>query len=179
MRLLFVSALFCLTLSFYTAQAQTTCSNGDHPKVSSRAGFVLSSIDETMVKRFNGAWQQAALGTKDTEAVVLVMRKADGSVKAVSGGRTNQAYEFTFIWDPAIVAIIHTHPNDRDPKPVEQDILVARRFDVPIFTLSRQGMFMYDPATDRITKIKSGTDWLESSSWVTNTHLAATEPSNR
>jgi hypothetical protein len=37
----------------------------------------------------------------------------------------------------------------------------------------------YDPTTDRITKLKSGIDWLDSSSWITNTHLAVKEPSKR
>lgn len=179
MRLLFVSALVCLTLSFSTAPAQTSASNDGRPLVGSRTSFVLSAIDKKMVKEFNGAWQQCALGTKDTEAVVLMLRDADGSIKAVSAGRSSKAYEFTFTWNPSIIAVFHTHPNNRTPKPVEQDILVARRFDVPIFTLTRRGMYMYDPQTDRITKVRTGIDWLDSSSWVTNTHLVATELSNR
>lgn len=173
MRLLFVSAVFCLTLSFSTVQAQTSPSNDRRPLVGSPSRFVLSDIDEKMVKQFNGAWQQCVLGTKATEAVVLVLRDPDGSVKAVSAGGSTQSYKFTFTWNPAIIAIFHTHPNNRDPKPVEQDILVARRFDVPIFTLTRQGMFMYDPATDRITRVKSGIDWLEYSSWQQASNVAA------
>lgn len=173
MRLLFVSVLVCLTLSFSTAQAQTSASNGE------RSRFSLSSIDKKMVKQFNGAWRQAALGTMDTEAVVLVLRESDGSIKSVSGGRTNQFYEFTFTWNPAIIAIVHTHPNNRDPKPQEQDILVARRFDVPIFTITLRGMYMYDPETDTITKLKNGIDWLDSSSWRQPYRLAAINTSQR
>jgi hypothetical protein len=38
---------------------------------------------------------------------------------------------------------------------------------------------MYDPVTDRITKVKTGTDWLDASSWNTNTHLAVDESPRR
>jgi hypothetical protein len=178
MRLLFVSVVFCLLLSFSTAQAQTSPSNGDRPLVGGPSRFALSDIDERMVKEFNGAWQQCVLGTKHFEAVVLVLRESDGSVKAVSAGRSNASYEFSFTWNPAIIAIFHTHPNNRDPQPVDQDILVARRFDIPIFTITRRGMYMYDPATDRITKLKSGVDWLDLATWKQDA-LAAYKPSQR
>ena len=172
MRLLSISAAFCL-LCFSTGQAQTSSSDNDRPRAGNRSRFVLSDIDPQVIKEFNGAWQQCVLGTKNNEAVVLVLRDADGSTRAVSGGNSTQSYEFTFKWNPAIIAIFHTHPNNRDPKPVKQDIQVARRFDVPIFTLTRQGMFMYDPATERITKIKNGIDWLDSSSWSQVSDLAS------
>jgi hypothetical protein len=100
-------------------------------------------------------------------------------VKAVSAGRSNQSYKFTFTWNPAIIAVFHTHPNNRDPEPQGQDILIARRFDVPIFTITRRGMYMYDPATDRISRIKNGIDWLDSSSWRQPSQLAAIQPSQR
>ena len=179
MRFFLVSLVTCLSLSFSSAQAQSPASNGDRPLVGSRSRFALSDIDESMIKEFNGAWQRCALGTMHTEAVVLMLREPDGSIRAVSAGRSNQAYEFTFKWNPAIIAVFHTHPNNRSPQPVEQDILIARRFGVPIFTLSRTGMFMYDPETDRVIKLKNGIDWLDASSWNTNRHLAVEEPSRQ
>ena len=177
MRKLFVSLAICLSVSF-SAHAQSS-SKADRLVVGSLPRFVLSDIDHAIVEQLNGAWQQCVLGSRDTEAVVLVLRNPDGSIKAVSAGRSNKAYEFTFVWNPSIIAVFHTHPNNRPPQPAEQDILVARKFDVPIFTLSRRGMFLYDPVTDRITKVKNGIDWLDASSWNTNTHLAAKKPSGR
>ena len=41
-----------------------------------------------------------------------------------------------------------------DPKPSTQDMRVGDRFGVPIFTITRWGMFMYDPNTKRVTKIQ-------------------------
>ena len=179
MRLFLVAAVFCLTLVCSTAQAQTSAGNASGPLADGRTRFAVSDIDEAMVREFNGAWRQCVLGTKATEAVVLVLRGADGSPKAVSAGRSNQFYKFTFNWNPAIIAIFHTHPNNRDPKPVEEDIAIARRFDVPIFTLSRKGMFMYSPAADRTIKIKGGLDWLDYSRWRQEADLAITKRSQR
>ena len=179
MRLHFVTAVLCLTTSLSTVQAQTNSNNDGRDLAVSPSRFRLSEIDKKVIKEFNGAWQQCVLGTKDIEAVVLLLREPDGSTRAVSAGRSTQAYQFTFRWNPAIIAVFHTHPNNRNPKPVTQDILVARRFDVPIFTLTRRGMFMYDPVNDRISIIKAGTDWLEFSSWTQESDLAAINPSQR
>jgi hypothetical protein len=170
MRLIFVSAVACLSLLVSDAGAQNPTTNSQgHPR------FVLSDVDERLVKEFNGAWKQCVLGAKDIEAVVLLLRDPNGSVRAVSAGHSNQAYAFTFKWRPDITAIFHTHPNNRDPKPQPQDIQIARRYGVPVFTLTSRGMYSYDPATDRVTRIKSGTEWLESSNWLTKQQLAALE----
>lgn len=179
MRLLFVLAGFCLTLSFSTAQAQMAAGTEARPLVGSRTRFLLSDIDAKLVKEFNGAWQQCMLGTRNIEAVVMVLRQPDGSIKALSAGNSTQSYEFTFVWNPAIIAVFHTHPNNSAAKPVAQDILVARRFDVPILTLTSRGMFMYDPATDRITRVKAGIDWLDHSSWQHPADLAAVNSSRK
>jgi hypothetical protein len=180
MRPTFIFALFCLTVSFSAAQAQVShdARDGEH-RIEARAHFQLSEINEQILKEFNEAWQQSALGTKDTEAVVLVLREPHGSIKAVSGGRTNQSYKFSFTWNPAIIAIVHTHPNSRDPRPSTGDIQIARTFNVPMFTITLKGMFMYDPAADKIAKIKSGVDWCDSSSWRRDSQLATSKPSRQ
>jgi hypothetical protein len=176
MRILFVSVVGCLAVSFSNVQAQTPAGVDGRPLVGSQYRFMLSDIDANMVKEFNGAWQQCVLGTRDTEAVVLVLRDPNGSLRAVSAGRSNKAYAFTFTWDPAIIAVFHTHPNNRDPKPAGADILIARKYDVPMFTLSHRGMFMFDPATDGITRVKAGIDWLDASGWPQSSQLAAANP---
>src|SRR5437870_5417493 len=105
MRHVLLLAAFCLNLGLPIVRAQSS-----HK-------FALSEIDGAMVKQFKTAWQQSGLGIKDIEAVVMIMRESDGSAKAVLGPSTNQVYRSTFIWNPAIVAVVHTHPNDRDPRP--------------------------------------------------------------
>lgn len=161
--------LLALIVVCVIAQAQTRLEpppNDRAPRhVPRNQRFSLSDIDEKIVKQFKGAWQQSGLGTKDSEAVVFVVRQPDGSADALWGGRTNESYKFTFDWNPSIIAIVHTHPNNCDPKPQEQDLLVAQRFGVPILTITRRGMYIYDPSLDRISKVHNGTDWLELSRW--------------
>jgi hypothetical protein len=170
MRQLFLSVVFCLTLASSTARAQNFHSGagGDRLLVESRIQFVLSNINEQIVEEFRGAWRQSAFGSNETEALVLMFRHPDGALKAVSAGRSKQAYKFSFVWNAAIIALVHTHPNKCNPRPGEEDILVARRFWVPIFTITRSGMYVYDPDTGRITMVKSSLDWLDSSSWRKN-----------
>ena len=175
MRLLFGVAVLCLC-AFSTSQAQTAADSNARRLADKQSHFQLSDIDETVIKEMNGAWQQCLLGNKDTEAVVLVLRQPNGSIKVMSAGGSNQSYQFTFKWNPAIIAVIHTHPNNRAPEPQPQDIQVARKFDVPMFTITRRGMYMYDPVTDRISKVKSGIDWLDSSSWRRGSNLAVNKP---
>jgi hypothetical protein len=68
---------------------------------------------------------------------------------------------FTFKWSFNAVAIVHTHPNGTDPRPGEQDKRVADKYCVPNFTLTRTGMYVYDPATKRTSKVFNGLDWLK------------------
>ena len=78
-----------------------------------------------------------------------------------SQGISNEYHMFTFKWSFNAVAIVHTHPNGTDPRPGEQDKRVADKYCVPNFTLTRTGMYVYDPATKRTSKVFNGLDWLK------------------
>jgi hypothetical protein len=43
------------------------------------------------------------------------------------------------------IAIVHTHPLAVDPKPSPQDIATARRIRVPVYTVSRVGIWRASP----------------------------------
>ena len=109
--------------------------------------------------------RQSAFGSKETEALVLMFHQRDGTLKAVSAGRSKQAYRFSFVWNAAISALVHTHPNKCNPRPGKEDILLARRFGVPIFTITRSGMYVYDPGTRKVSKVMGNLDWLDLSNW--------------
>jgi len=130
------------------------------------AGIDLSKIDESVTGEFLRAWNSSHNGIDNVEAVVLIFRKVDGSYFATALGQTNEPNKFRFKWDPAAIAIAHTHPNNLDPKPSMEDTRIANRFGVPVFTMSRSGMYMYDPGTRKTTKVQNNLDWLEPSSWV-------------
>jgi hypothetical protein len=129
------------------------------------ASFAISTFSKEVVAEFAKAWHLAANGVAPTEAVVLILRMVDGSFSARSQGFTNEYKRFTFPWHPATVAIIHSHPNGSDPQPQFDDMRLADKLQVPIFTITTRGMFVYDPFTRKTSKVQDGLDWLSLSKW--------------
>jgi len=130
------------------------------------SSFVLSKINEQVTGEFLKAWNSSHNGIDNVEAVVLIFGKVNGSYFATALGQTNEINKLRFKWDPAALAIAHTHPTSINPKPSLQDMRLAERMGVPIFTMTRWGMYMYDPGTHQMTKVQNSLDWLEPSSWV-------------
>jgi hypothetical protein len=129
-------------------------------------GFDFSKIDEGVTREFLKAWNYSHNGIDNIEAVVLIYRKIDGSYFANALGRTNETEKFRFKWDPAAIAIAHTHPTSIDPKPSRGDMELSDRLHIPIFTMTQSGMYMYSPSVKRTIKIKEGLDWLNAFRWV-------------
>lgn len=129
------------------------------------AEFVMSKFDRLMIKEFSRAWKNSGNGMSNSESVVLILRMVGGGYAARNLGATNEHRSFTFRWHPGAVAVVHTHPNNSDPKPQAADCQVADKYGVPIFTITIAGMFVYDPYTKKITRVQDGLNWLEVSSW--------------
>lgn len=117
--------------------------------------------DKQVIREFDRAWRLAHDGLGNQEGVVLIFRSDSGRYTAESPGFSNGYKRATFPWNPAALAIIHTHPNSCDPRPSEQDRRVADKYGVPIFTLTISGMYMYDPLTRKTHKVLNGLDWLD------------------
>jgi len=126
-----------------------------------KAEFVISKFDKQIVEAFAKAWQHSESGTSGLEGVVLIVRMADGSYNGIELGRTNEHKKFTFRWQAGTIAIVHTHPNSSDPKPQQDDLGVADKFGVPIFTITNRGMYVYDPSNKRTSKVIKDLDWLD------------------
>jgi hypothetical protein len=124
-----------------------------------------TNIDQRLIKEFDKAWRASGGGTNGREGVVLIFRMADGSYTGRSQGFTNEYRKSTFKWNPAALAIVHTHPNSIDPRPAEQDKRVADKYGVPNFTITISGMYVYDPATKKTSKVLNGLDWLDLSTY--------------
>ena len=131
----------------------------------SRAAFAISTFDESTIKAFGTAWRRSGNGSAPREAVVLVLQMVGGGYSSREMGASNEHKCFTFRWHPATIAIIHTHPNTSDPRPQAEDINVADKYQVPIFTITSRGMYVYDPRSKKISKVMSNLDWLEISNW--------------
>jgi hypothetical protein len=125
------------------------------------ASYAISKFNSEMVKEFGKIWRQSGNGSGQTEGVVLILRMADGTYSARSQGSTNEFKRFTFRWHPATIAIVHTHPNTSDPRPQLDDIKVADKYGVPVFTVTSQGMYVYDPSAKKISMVINGVDWLD------------------
>jgi hypothetical protein len=129
-------------------------------------GFEFTrNIGEGLIKEFDQAWRQSLDGTNGRESVILIFRMTDGSYTGRAQGFTNEYDKFTFRWNPAALAIVHTHPNHSDPRPGAIDKRVADRYGVPNFTITSSGMYVYDPATKKTSKVLNGLDWLNLSRW--------------
>ncbi|SRR6266404_4635531 len=129
------------------------------------ASGTRANIDRRVIKEFDKAWRASGDGTNDREGVVLIFRMEDGSYTGRPQGFTNEYKKFTFKWNSAVLAIVHTHPNSCDPRPSPQDERVAEKYDVPIFTITISGMYVYDPATKKTSKVLNGLDWLNLSTY--------------
>ena len=123
--------------------------------------FIAGAIDDQTRTQFQRAWWTAGGGVKSIEAVVLLYRGRNGSLIAKSQGCTNQRLSFSFVWSPTIIAVVHTHPNSASPEPQGNDLQIADRFQVPIFTITNRGMFVYDPVSKKIRKVIDGLAWLQ------------------
>ncbi len=183
-------SIVLLTL-FATASAQSPATTADDgygdkrgaPALASRVKLALVasglrrlsangsciSGDRRVLKEFDTAWHLSADGTNGREAVVLIFRKDDGGYLGRLQGFSNELQKASFKWNPAALAIVHTHPNKSVPVPTEQDRRVADKYHVPNFTITISGMYVYDPATKKTSKVLNGLDWLDAANlwrWV-------------
>lgn len=170
---LIASALTFVLLSCVQARAQSgsqlaAIANGrrdaashkpDHGKV---IDFILANMTEEVRREFKKAWLIASAGTSKSEGLVLLYRMPDGSLMAIAQHRTNERRKVTFKWIPSIIAIVHTHPNSDSPHPSDKDLELSDRFRIPVFTITSRGMFVYDPAARKISRVMKKLTWLPS-----------------
>ena len=155
--------------SFLAATAicssDTTLAQSNRVPVGEKVAQILAGVDEDVVNQFRKAWSDSRLGNNRPEAVVLIYRLADGRYRGEFQGVTNEYGQSTFKWDRSAVAIVHSHPQCFSPEPTAQDQRVAEKLGVPIFTITAKGMYVYDPATRKISLVHEYLDWLDPSKW--------------
>jgi hypothetical protein len=127
---------------------------------------LLNKIDERLINQFKRAWAISKAGYDPTEGVVVVFLMRSGGYVGQSPGVSNEFEQASFKWNPATVAIVHTHPNAIDPRPSRIDEATADNLGVPVFTITSRGMYCYNPTTRETTRVMDDLDWLESSKWA-------------
>jgi hypothetical protein len=92
-------------------------------------------------------WEAAGFGHESSERAAWVLEDDEVGVRWLdwpNGRRYLRAR-----WEGPVpanaVAIVHTHPAVVDPKPSEQDIETARRLGVPVYSVSRSGIWKAVP----------------------------------
>lgn len=162
---------FNITASLSRALSDAVEASRAHPNPAPLRGadYAISTFDKPVVAAFAKAWSRSANGTTGVEGVVLILRMTDGSYSGRDMGATNEHKKFTFRWHPATIAIVHTHPNTSDPKPHDEDLVVADKYHVPIFTITSRGMYVYDPFTKKVSRVLGNLDWLDASKFTRTT----------
>jgi hypothetical protein len=127
---------------------------------------LLNRVDKRLTKEFQKAWEMSKDGFDSAEGVVLVFLMPDGSYVGRSLGNSNEFEQASFKWDPAAVAIVHTHPNRISPRPSKTDEATADLLGVPVFTITSRGMYVFNPTTGETARVMDSLDWLEISKWT-------------
>jgi hypothetical protein len=168
-----LSALFALAFICHGVSSRAQTKNASQGE---RTASIVSKIDYAVAREFQEAWHVSRNGSDGFEGLVLVYARHDGSIMARSQGRSDEQKHFTFGWTTNIIAVVHTHPNGVDPKPAGEDLRLADRFGVPVFTITQRGMYVYDPESKKISMVQAGLDWLELSKWNHDRQVVAQRP---
>ena len=131
--------------------------------VNSRSEVAPSSDpldDPNVLVAIKTAWNESMNGTAGIEASF----RLDGSpsrYRVVVTPPTNQhRRQSVGLLPGATFAIFHVHTVNGDPPPSPDDRRIADRYQVKMYTIHREGIFVYDPATRKPTTLRHGVQWM-------------------
>jgi hypothetical protein len=106
---------------------------------------VLDLSDCHVIQLFAALWKSHALG--ETENGAWITLNEDGQYRAINWAFTPLRHSTVWsgVLPPKIVAQLHTHGENLDPKPSGQDSLVARQLNVCVYTVTRKGIWKVSP----------------------------------
>jgi hypothetical protein len=94
---------------------------------------------------FARVWKYSPL--VETERAVWIVVKSSGEYEAVDWLRTPEIR--VAVWSESlpehIVAQAHTHGDHFDPRPSAQDVSIARKLNIWVYTLTRKGIWRVGP----------------------------------
>jgi hypothetical protein len=130
------------------------------------AQFEMSRMDGEIVATLRKAWKLAEEGRSAREAGVMVLREADGRYTATLVFDPSAFHQVRFSVTPNVVAIFHTHPNQVGREPSPNDRANSDLLQIPTFTLTNRGLWVYNPITRRVRQVMLMTSWLDPKSWA-------------
>ncbi|MCI0446112.1 hypothetical protein L0244_23030 [bacterium] len=131
--------------------------------IADESGTSLPEIDLKECKtltRFYEIWKESLYGREPNRVERAAWIKQNGKgYEFVKWEMTTERQ--TISWRGAlpekVIAVVHTHPQKVDPKPSKEDGLVARRLNIPVYTISRKGIWKITP--DRKVIQEAGVQW--------------------
>ena len=139
---------------------------GAHAAEHNPGRFDMSRMDRGLVAELGRAWRLVERGDSNREAVVLIVRTPDGAYSAELEQDPSGFQTVTFGVHSRVVAIFHTHPNRCPAMPSPQDIRNSDLLQIPNFTLTSRGMWVYDPAARKTTMVMPFLSWLAPRNWL-------------
>jgi hypothetical protein len=130
---------------------------GDGPALS-HASFT-HLFERTLRPPAYRLWEGAGFGGEPRECAAWVLAADEGHMRwqAWPDGRGFLRARWKGPVPAEAVAIVHTHPAMVDPRPSSQDIQTARSVGMPIYTVSRAGIWKVEP-DGRVFAVDDG-DW--------------------
>lgn len=121
------------------------------------------TADPHNLERMYELWEKAGYGVKDTERAGFIT--ANDNQFACQAWPWSAAYRKEEWpagkpWPVGTVAVAHTHPNKANHRPSTGDRATADRINLPIYTITRSGIYKYDPVT-RATTQEEDSSWAE------------------
>src|ERR1700722_9299918 len=113
-----------------------------------QAAPIASDIHHVIVK----AWKDSNEGANTTENGFAL----DGDLNHYiirEIPTDNQTNAIRMKLTPTTFALYHVHPNGTLPWPSPHDRDIADTYHVLMYTISKSGIYRYDPATKKITKV--------------------------
>ncbi|PWT87401.1 MAG: hypothetical protein C5B54_12390 [Acidobacteria bacterium] len=126
--------------------------------------FALDSKDPdvrdcSVLLIFADLWNSTPLN--QVEGAAWIVRTTDGSFQPVHWqyNPDRRAQHWSGNLPENLAAQVHTHPDRVDPKPSAEDKLVAQKMSIPLYTVSRNGVWKASP-NGEITQEK-GSGWFK------------------
>jgi hypothetical protein len=102
----------------------------------------------------------AAVSAFQAELAAFVTRDENGALRLISWGTEVTPFRTTYrgIVPPNVLLIVHTHP-DRRRRPSDHDMKEARRLQIPIWVLTRGGIWAANPSSDEPVMVLNDAGW--------------------
>ena len=128
--------------------------------------FQMGRVNKEIVSTLKEAWRLAGSGRSSREAGVLLLQNDDGSYNAKLVFDPDAYRQVRFEVTEDVVAMLHTHPNDGNSEPSPQDKRNADFLQIPTFTISATGLWVYNPRTRQTRIVMLDETWMDPANWT-------------